>query len=819
MNFLKVASRDIKSIFKNRLIRVSVIAIIVVPLLYSLLYLDAFWDPYSRLQDLPVAVVNNDVGVTVDGEKSNFGNDLVKELKGNTQIGWKFTDENDANSGLEGNKYYAKFVIPSDFSQKVISAKEGKPEIARLQFSCNEKKNFLSAQINSKVESELRQKIVESVTKSYVSVSFDKLYEIKDKMGQAADGSTKIYNGIETLNSKIPELEKGAVALGDGSEKLYNGQVKLQNAIVAMNSGLSTVNSKVPELKDGMNKLYDGSKALSNGTKDASSSATALANAGNKLYYAYDNQVYKSVKELRDGANRLNGALSQMGVPGTGSTLDLNTLLKSVGEESFKVQELGKKLNGLLDNGSALSSKVNSSITSLEKVISSGDSESINKAVKELKDYQNKTNINNQEIGKLRESLKSELVKINKINSEFERLSISSQGSTLKDAASQMEQLKAGVAKLSSGLNALEYGLNENNEGSFGSGMKGLNENMGMFNQGINKINAGATSLSKGLESANQNIPMLSNGLSALYSGSSQMLDGSNSLVSGQGELNSGISKLTSSVPEMKEGTQKLTDGSKELSEKLTDGKKQLTDGLINSSEDMGDFVASPINIENAPINPVPNYGTGFAPYFISLSLWIGAIMMFFVIPSKTADDENTSKFAKVFGKFLSFGFVGILQALLVGFVVMRLGLNPTNKLLYYLSIIFFSLVFIAMVQCFIFLLGDAGRLLSIVLLILQLTACAGTFPLEVVPGFFKVINPYMPFTYTVDVLREVISATTINYSVIYKDTLILFIVMVVFLIISITLKNVGERIQESIEGRKKQAIVTCIEDKVNIAK
>lgn len=181
--------------------------------------------------------------------------------------------------------------------------------------------------------------------------------------------------------------------------------------------------------------------------------------------------------------------------------------------------------------------------------------------------------------------------------------------------------------------------------------------------------------------------------------------------------------------------------------------------------------------------------------------------MIFFVIPTKIEEDDEdqkSSKFAKVFGKFLSFGLIGILQALLVSFVVVVvLGLRPTNILAYVLTIVFLSLVFISIIQFLIFLLGDAGRLLGIVLLIVQLTACAGTFPLEIVPKFFKVMNPFMPFTYAVEALREVISATTINYAVLAKDFVILGIALVVFLTISVLLKNTGEKITAKIEGRR----------------
>ncbi len=317
----------------------------------------------------------------------------------------------------------------------------------------------------------------------------------------------------------------------------------------------------------------------------------------------------------------------------------------------------------------------------------------------------------------------------------------------------------------------------------------------------------GSSEITGGLGELRSNVPALSGGIQALYNGSSQLVEGSNKLVDGQNQLSTGVTELTNKVPELEDGVDKLYKGSNELATGLKDGAGEMKAGLINSSEEMGDFVSAPINMKNEPVNHVPNYGTGFAPYFISLSLWIGAIMMFFVISAKTDDDFGLSKFDKVVGKYLSFGFVGLLQAILVSVVVLGLGLNPTSTVMYFTSIIFLSLVFIAIIQCLISLFGDAGRLLGIVLLILQLTACAGTFPLEIVPKFFKVINPYMPFTYSVELLREVISATTINYSVVGKDFLILGIVLLVFLTISVVFKDAGENLQNIIEGRKNKSV------------
>ncbi len=820
MNFLKIAGKDIKSIFKNRFIRVSVIAIIIVPLLYSLLYLDAFWDPYARIQDMTIAVVNEDGGALLDGKEVNYGEDIVENLKGNEEVGWDFTSNDKANEGLEKQGYYAKFVIPEDFSKSVVAAKEGKPQVADLQFVCNEKKNFLAAQINSQVEKLLKEEIVGTISNNYVTVAFDKLYEAKDGFIKAADGSEKLYNGIGELNEKVPMLAEGANKLGDGSAQLKDGQGALNSGIKSINNGLSEVNSKVPTLGSGVEKLYNGSQELKSGLGTAANGSNALTAGSESLYSAFGNTIYPAINSLKNGANELNGALKA----GESSIKTLKEGGEGLKTASGNVAEAAKGINNgyqsVKGGVDQLISGVNTSSVAMKDIskdiitaVKSNPevakdpniqaalvkiqalNESTSETPKQIQGLQAGTKMFGDKLGEFNGAVNMYTGKVN----EFATGTIA-----LTDNVNKVSE---GVSKISGGLNSLEAGLDENNTGSFGAGLKSVSDNMAALSSGINELSSGSGEINGGLGQLRSNVPALSGGIQALYNGSNQLVDGSNALVDGQNKLNDGVSELTGKVPQLEDGVDKLYKGSNELATALKDGAGEMKSGLKNSSKEMGDFVSAPINMKNEPINKVPNYGTGFAPYFISLSLWIGAIMMFFVISAKTDDDANLSKFDKVIGKYLSFGFIGLLQALLVSAVVMGLGLTPTSTGMYFASIVFLSLVFIAIIQCLISLFGDAGRLLGIVLLILQLTACAGTFPLEIVPKFFKVINPYMPFTYSVELLREVISANTINYGIVGKDFLILGIVLLVFLTISIVFKNAGENLQNIIEGRKGKSV------------
>lgn len=812
MNFLRIAKEDIKGILKNRFIRVSIIAIIVVPLLYSLLYLYAFWDPYSKLQDVHVAVVNNDKGTVMDGDKVNYGKQIEDELRGNSEIGWEITSEEAADEGLKGKEYYAKVVIPENFSSKVISAKEGQPERAQIEFVTNDKKNFLAAQINSKVETELKGKITSNVSSNYIEVAFDSLYEAKDGLTQAADGSKQIYDGLTTLNEKVPELADGANKLSDGSSQLVDGQVALNNGInevangsKALNDGVGQLYGKVPTLSNGVTALTKGTSDLKDGISSANSGSKQIADGSKALYNAYTSTLYPSVGQLKDGANQLNSALSAGNADIAELTAGANLISNNSDALSAGYDKVSGGINSLIAGISEASSTNTEVATLLYQAANETDVNLKNKYIQEalgkLKDLGDKSEASKKQIKDLTDGDSYFKGKLNEYTTGSKALA---NGTT-----SLISKTQGGVGQLNAGVNKLYASLDPSTS-EFGLGLKSISDNTATLSSGLNTMDAGAGQLKNGVNDLNSNIPILAAGINDLYNGSTalangsgELSNGSSQLVNGQKELNSGVTQLTSAVPELTDGVNKLHDGGKELSTKLSEGADKLKNGLVNTAQDMGEFASQAIDMNANAINKVPNYGTGFAPYFIPLSLWIGAIMMFFVIPSKLKDEENLSKFDRVAGKYLSYAFVGVLQALLVSFVVLALGLKPTNVGVYILTNIFLSLVFVSVIQCLISLLGDAGRLLGIVLLILQLTACAGTFPLELVPTFFKILNPFMPFTYAVQALREVISAEVINYSIVGKDFLILGLILVVFLTISIVLKNVGEKLSAKIEGRK----------------
>ncbi len=911
MKFLKIAGRDISNIFRNRFIRVSIIAIIIVPLLYSLLYLSAFWDPYSKLDEMPVAVVNLDKGSIIDNKEVTYGKDILQGLKDNKKVGWDFvSNAKEAKEGLEGEKYYAVFIIPEDFSQKIANAKEGKLEKPSIHYIANEKKNFLASQINHRVALELKKDITKNITSNFTEITFDNLYDIKDGMVSAADGGSKIYEGIGTMRNSIPKMQDGTLKLYDGSNRLIEGLSQLQGKLPKMSTGIgqlkTTVDSasleflKHPELKgvlqkeniDGVKTIMEDAEALSRADTSVLEIIPSLITKENMLIIDKTIKDFGTIdiekanlllnmSELKDITETKNvenigklindtEALSKVDAdkikPLIGllsnadkltkilneaealTTVDLNSMSKFLKDQQIASQkfistaeELNKhkeKVQKAISTSSSLSDAEKLELTSIvegynrltsdtshnmKDLVSTMDE--VSKNISSLEIVQKDIKDNSQLIGGIKTALSVENVEyLNKLLPQLlemkEDLHSNAQNlasvkmilqllntSDVKKSIVKIEALQMDLEMAKPIITDIESKLTEEQLMSIKNSpqllqqllkmKQDLKNNEKILEVAQNALNDNNIAMAQQLIGA---MPELNGGVNKLYEASNALEIGVGQLQDGSVQLTAGLNELNAKMPELAVGVDKLYDGSKELSNKLKEGSIKISNNLKVSSKEMGEFVSGPMEIIEEPTNYVPNYGTGFAPYFIAISLWVGTLLMFFVITDKVDEDIDASPASVVLGKLLSYGFIGILQAVFVSMVVLILGLEPANVPLYFLFNILLSLVFISIMQSLIYLLGQVGRLLAMVLFILQLTSSEGTFPLELVPRFFKVLNPIMPFTYAIGGLREIISG--VNYSNLSQNTIVLIGIMIGFIVISVIMKGHADKVQERIKDK-----------------
>ena len=187
MNSLGIAILELKRLSRNRFARVATIVVCLIPLLYSFLYLDAFWDPYHNLASMKVAIVNQDQAANKDNQTVQAGEELVNKLKNDHTLGWRFTNESDAKQGLSDGYYELAIVIPSDFSQTILNSAQDplpvvEPKKAQLMYYSNPSNNFLAEQIGNKITAELQGEVNGQIAGKFFENVFGKLSDMRDNL-------------------------------------------------------------------------------------------------------------------------------------------------------------------------------------------------------------------------------------------------------------------------------------------------------------------------------------------------------------------------------------------------------------------------------------------------------------------------------------------------------------------------------------------------------------------------------------------------------------------------------------------------------------
>ena len=685
---------EVLSILKNRMKLISIIAIIFIPILYSGIYLWAFWDPYGNLEKLPVAVVNEDSGAKMDGKKLELGKDLVDNLKDSNDFDFTFVEKEKGYKNLENQKYYMLIEIPKDFSENATTLMEDNPKKLDLIYVSNPGYNFISGQIGNSAMEKIKESVSKEITKTYAESIFDNIGEMADGLKSASDGAK--------------ELEEGTSKVQSGSKDIYNNLATLAEKSIAFNQGISSANAGVKDVKDGAESLSEGLGKLQTGQSD-------LTNAAGKLQ-AGDQSILNGISQTAEGIDSVKNSIPAL-INGTSKLKEgSDTLSNGLTNWSGKSSELAAGAKQLNEGTKQLQETVNSMMPLLEGLPEDKQQE-LAAALQSLVDGSASVAANTESLAQA----------ANKLASGGETLSTG-----LTELSQGQEKLQSGVNQLADASAKLQSGSEQQV-----AGQKQFIAGLNTYSEQFGKAVDGSTELVKGVES-------LQLGMDTLASGSTALSDGTNKLKDGSKEL--------------AEGTTSLADGSKKLSSKLKDGADDASS--IHSDDKTYDMVASPVELSDKKITDVPNYGTGLAPYFISLGLFVGALMLSIVFSFDEPETMPKSGFRWFLSKTTILMIVGILQALVVSFIMLFvLKVDVQSVPLFILFTIIISLVFFSIIQFLVTALGNPGRFLVVILLIFQLTTSAGTFPLELIPDVLQGIHAILPMSYSVAGLKAVISS------------------------------------------------------------
>lgn len=246
------------------------------------------------------------------------------------------------------------------------------------------------------------------------------------------------------------------------------------------------------------------------------------------------------------------------------------------------------------------------------------------------------------------------------------------------------------------------------------------------------------------------------------------------------------IDKLQNKFPEIETKIKALAAKMREIDKSYN--MEEVIAFLKNDIEQESDFFSEPVLLNKHSLFPIPNYGSAMSPFFTALSLWVGGTILISML-SVDVSHKVYSPYQIYIGRYLIFFIIGLMQALSVSIGnIILIDVYVADKFEYIVFSVLISTVFTLIVYTFVSVLGNVGKGISVVLMVLQISSSGGTFPIQVTPPFFQHINPFLPFTYAVGLLRE--SVGGITWSVAGKDIFVLFLFLIITLILGIVLKK-----------------------------
>jgi putative membrane protein len=579
---------EIKRFGRNRLTRVAVVVLMLLPLVYGALYLWAFWDPFGHTNKMPVALVNLDRGAIVSGEQFNAGAEIAKSLTADGGLDWHVVDLSEARNGVDHGKYYFMVELPPDFSAAIASPVTGQPKKANLIAFYNDANNYISTSIGRTAISQVLNAVSSRIS------------------GQAVN---HLLSVVVSSGAGIKQAADGAARLDDGAGQLV--------------AGLDTARS-------GSAKLAAGARQLSDGINQATDPLLAITNALS--------QISGNTQQLQQGASALQQANDQIGAIATAQDAAANSL------------------SSVIDQ------------------LSAGPDPAVANTLRGIQDQLRQHQFTPQIRQRLADAQNAAIAMTSALRTPGSPL-----GSALDQVGNRGQELSSKLT---------------------------------------------------------------------------QLRDGAQQLASGNSELAGGIAKLD-------DGAQQLKAGSAELATKLADGAKQLPNWTTQQKDAVADTIGGPVQLETTHENAAPNFGTGMAPFFLTLALFFGALVLWMVLRplQSRAIAAEVLALRVVLASYLPAAAIALFQAVILYCVVrFALGMHAVHPVAMLGFMVLISGAFVAATQAINALVGPAvGRVLIMALLMLQLVSAGGMYPVETTSRPFQILHRFDPMTYGVNGLRQLI--------------------------------------------------------------
>jgi putative membrane protein len=866
---------DWRRIFKNPIAVLLMAALIIIPSLYAWFNIKALWDPYSNTGELPIAVYSADAGAKFQDKDVEIGNEVIKNLHENKQLGWRFVDsKKEVVDGVRSGKYYAGIYLPKEFSKDLLSFTTGDIQKPKIEYYLNQKINAIAPKITDKGAGSIQQEISQEFIKTASSTLLKVFNEIGYNIDENLVSINKVKNLILTTNDNLGEIDKYTQEVVEVQGKLPELKDKLAKAnelqaylpqvdemgqkLIALNqkmpeikqqaSVILTLQQKIPEIQQAGNQLAQVDsdfaqieKTLNDGINEAKQGLTIIQQVQTILpdIQKLGNQANDLASTTKDGAEKLKTA-----VPSISSSVQVT--LESIGEVAKTTDSLAASIQTALEDNQLtqdekdnLGKLINSLIQGNKDQQTAIDSvANLIQNMKDLADKNGDTDAS-QKLANILTLLTNAKQALDNLNGRLGDLNNAIQSGNIEQAKNFLQQVQDAannVASAVGSINPEQVGqtvstildkliatittaqgvLNQAQQIDFASllnstegtvsnaitflekyqkqlpaiGQEVHDANVllnGHMNDIVNGINTGVDLYNNELPVVEQKLGLAADFMQNDWPGVKSDLTGglkvaNDKMPEVESALNLATDLIKNDYPSLRAGIQKAANAIQQGDQTIDFG--QVLKLLKLDAQKESDFFTTPVDLQTNTMYPIENNGSASTPFYTALCLWVGAVLFSSVTTTEFfLDKKDRGKYTKreQFGaRMLTYLVVSIGQALIVTLGNMfLLGVYVKNPVYSVLFAVLVALAFMMIVYTLVGLFGTVGKGIAIIILVLSISGGGGNYPIQVSGKFFQAVNPWLPFTHAVNLLRE--SAGGIYWPNATGDILIMIGLFVVF--------------------------------------
>ncbi|GAA0600808.1 YhgE/Pip domain-containing protein [Virgibacillus siamensis] len=748
-NIWKIFSKDMKNISKNWVAAILIGGLVILPSLYAWFNIKASWDPYGQTGQIPIGIVNEDSGAEVRDKPINAGNELVKELKKNDTMEWHFNDRETAMDKVRYGDYYAVIIIPENFSKHLATVVSDHPKKASVKYYVNEKINAIAPKITDKGASVIVKKISNSFVSTVNGVIFDMFNKLGIELEKDLSDIKKFEEYVFKLEEDLPKIhELMTESLDDANhaQSLMNqAQGIIPKAKNVTGSGLETINDTASMLNKAENRLNELSPKIKKDLKKAQSTAKDINSFIDEVRnvpidFSKGDKLQKRIDQ------RVTDAINRISAV-EGALKQVQNMGDQSGESGDNNNEPNQNAGGAANDGANDTEGSDPGTNQKQQQI-------INDAIKRLKT--------------IKEALQEAQVNAGSLD-KF-----------LKEKQKDVDSILANLEELST-----------NTSNRIGDFLKEYNQNIEPAV--MNKINSAQTTLSEAKS--------ILTGIQSTIPEIEKMLGRT------EGNLQEGrdvLEYMLNEYPYVHDKVNQLADKIRSIQGETDIG--EIIKLLKNNPDAERSFFEEPVQLNKNQLFPIPNYGSGMTPFYTVLAIWVGALLLISLLAAEVHHAEWDPTVREIyFGKMLTFIIIGLLQTFIITlgdlFLIDTYAVHPVWFIIFGL---FISLVFMVMVYTLVSVFGDVGKAMAIILLVLQIAGSGGTYPIVLLPEFFQFINPFLPFTYGIDLMREAVGGIVwkrVNY-----DLLVLSLFGVAFILFGAIFKGVINDKKDKLMKKSKES-------------